>query len=363
MRALVPVAMGIVLLGAWGAAAQQKGGEEETGPYDVQAQWPKPLPNTDGWTWGSTAGVFAETPDRIFIFQRGLLPALKDAAGPGGSLPARVATSAQPRLENCLIVVDRNGQLVEAWTQHDKLFKRPHKVLISPYDPEKHVWLVDDGAHQVFKFTHDGKQLVMTLGEAGVPGNDDKHFDRPTDLAWLPDGTFFVTDGYNNTRVVKFDKTGKYLLAWGKKGTGPGEFNTVHGIAIDNQRRIYVSDRSNSRIQIFDENGTYLGEWRNIRSPYHLYMSADQHLWVADGVTNKILEYDLSGRLLTSWGTFGSFPGGLWGVHQFSVDQDGNLFLAEVFNGRAQKLQPRRDADRARLVGQPIRVGALKSER
>ena len=86
---------------------------------------------------------------------------------------------------------------------------------------------------QVFKFSNDGKKLLMTLGEPGVAGNDDKHFGRPTDIAWLPDGTFYVTDGYTNTRVVKFDRNGKYLMTWGTPGTGPSQFDTVHSIAIE----------------------------------------------------------------------------------------------------------------------------------
>lgn len=356
------VGLAAAFLGATPVSAQhsrygpERGGEDETGPYEVVANWPQPVPGFEGFRFGSTAGVFAETPNKIFIFQRGLIPPAPTKGGP----PIQ-ATSLKPQWTHCLIVVDANGKLIDAWTQHDQLFVRPHKVLISPYDPEKHVWLVEDGGHQVLKFTNDGKKLVMALGEAKVPGNDDKHFARPTDIAWLPDGTFFVTDGYTNTRVVKFDKNGKFLLAWGKPKPagsakpGPGEFHTVHGIAIDNKRRVYVSDRSHSRIQIFDENGKYLDEWPNIRQPYHLYMAADQHLWVADGVSNKILKYDLTGKLLESWGTYGQFPGGLWGTHQISVDQEGNLYTAEVFNGRAQKFRPRKGIDRTRLVGQPLR--------
>ncbi|MBI2833753.1 MAG: hypothetical protein HYX76_04935 [Acidobacteria bacterium] len=365
MRPGTWVGVALMLLLSVPVFVQEKGGEEETGPYDVVVEWPQALPGHDGWTWGSTAGVFAETPNKIFIFQRGELPVLPPLTGPlpggGGHIPRRLATAIQdPRWEHCLIVVDGSGKLLDAWTQHDKLFKRPHRVLISPYDPEKHVWLVDDGRHQVFKFTNDGKKLVMTLGVADQPGDDDKHFNRPTDIAWLPDGTFFVSDGYANTRVVKFDKNGKFLLTWGKKGnppnSGPGEFNTVHGIATDNDRRVYVSDRSNSRIQIFDENGKYLDQWPNIRRPYHIMISADQHLWVADGETNKILKYDLNGKLLYSWGTFGGNPGEVWGMHQISVDQDNNLYIAEVYNGRAQKLRPKKQADPAKLVGQPLRV-------
>jgi peptidylamidoglycolate lyase len=346
---------------ARGAAQKQAGGEEETGPYDVASGWPQTLGHP-GWTWGSQGGVFAETPNRIYIANRGELPIPEKAPeGYTGGYGAfgTPATNGKPRMEHCILVVDGNGKLLEDWTQWDHLFaggRGPHHVKISPYDPEKHVWVVDDMVQQVFEFTHDGKQLVMTLGERLVQGQDDKHFGRPTDIAWLPDGTFFVSDGYVNTRVVKFDKNGKYLMTWGTKGKGPGQFDLPHSIDIDAQRRIYVADRSNSRIQIFDENGKYLSEWDNIRQPYHIMITADQHLWVADGVTNKFLKYDLNGKLLYSWGTYGSFPGAFWGVHQFSVDPAGNLYAAETFGGRTQKFMPKPGADPATLIGQPGKI-------
>jgi DNA-binding beta-propeller fold protein YncE len=343
------------------AAAQEKGGENETGPYDVAVGWPQPLGHP-GWTWGSQGGVFAESPNRIYILQRGELPIPEKApAGYTGGFGAfgTPATQGKPRLENCILIVDGDGKLIESWTQWDHLFaggRGPHHIKISPYDPEKHVWVVDDMLHQVFEFTHDGKQLVMTLGEKGVQGEDEKHFGRPTDIAWLPDGTFFISDGYINTRVVKFDKSGKYLMTWGKKGSGPGEFNLPHAIDIDAKRRVYVADRSNSRIQIFDENGKYLSEWDHVRMPFHILMTADQHLWVVDGATNKFLKYDLDGKLLYSWGTYGSFPGAFWGIHQFSVDSDGNLYGAETYGGRTQKFRPKKDADPATLIGSPVKI-------
>ena len=331
---------------------QKKGGEDLTGPYEVVPNWPKRM--HEGWTWGSVVAVWAESPDRVFIFQRGELPVLEKPVGTGG-IPTRVATSAKPRWQNCVVVFDRNGNVVQSWRQHDDKFVRPHRVAISPYDRDRHVWLVDDGAHQVFKFTNDGSKLVMVIGEKGKPGNGQYNFHRPTDIAFLPNGDFYVTDGYVNTRVVKYDKDGKYLMEWGKPGRGPGEFNLVHGISIDVDRgRIFVSDRSNSRIQIFDLNGRYLDQWRDIRSPYYLAMTRDQQMVVSDGVTQKILKYDLEGRLLNGWGTFGPFPGGLWGVHQVSVDSEGNLYVAEVFNGRVQKFRPRPGADRSQLIGQTM---------
>ena len=344
-------------------------GGNETGPYDVVLNWPENYCGK-GFVIGATAGILAETPDRIFIFSRGCLPVYEDPRTAAENfIPLRNAAnydlsqadaSRHPRWDHIVNVVDRNGKLIESWEQHNKLFVRPHRVLMNPYDPQKHVWLVDDGAHAIYKFTNDGKKLVMTLGEFKVPGDDQRHFARPTEIAWLPDGTFFVSDGYTNTRVVKFDPNGKFLMAWGMKGnepteTRPGYMNTVHAIAIDKNRRVYVSDRANSRIQVFDENGKFLNAWPGIRRPYSFLMSADQHLWVTDGNTQKFMKFDLNGRLLFSWGTFGQFPGGFWGVHQFSVDTEGNLYTADVHVGRAQKFRPKPGADRAQLVGAPAR--------
>jgi peptidylamidoglycolate lyase len=369
LRTVLVMCVGALLLGREApratplrAAAQfdsdspfAKGGEPETGPYDVAEGWPQPLGHA-GYTWGSMGGIFAESPDRIFVLMRGELP-LPPAAPAGytggyGAFGAP-ATDGKPRLQNCILVVDGRGKLIESWTQWDHLFqggRGPHKVKINPYDPAKHVWIVDDQREQIFEFTHDGKQLVRTLGVAGVAGNDATHFGGPTDLAWLPDGTFFVTDGYDNTRVVKFDKDGKFLMAWGTKGTGAGQFNLPHAIDIDRQRRLYVADRANGRVQIFDEQGKFLDEWDHIRQPYHLIVSPNQHVWVADGVTNKFLQYSPAGKLLSSWGTYGTFPGAFWGVHQFSVDSAGNLYVAETFGGRAQKFTPHKGADAAQLI-------------
>jgi 6-bladed beta-propeller len=340
------------------ALAPQKGGEDITGPYDVVAKWPQPFARP-GYIWGSQAGVFAETPNRIFLLNRGeiklpeKLP--RDFTGNWGSI-GTAANTQKAELRNCIVIVDSTGRMVESWTQWDSLFqggRGPHSIKISPYDPERYVWVIDDERHQLFKFTNDGKKLVMTLGEAGVGGNDEKHFNRPTDIAWLPDGTFFISDGYVNARVVKFDKNGKFLTSWGSKGDAPGQFNTVHSIAVDKNRRVYVADRSNNRIQVFDENGKFLDLWPDIR-PHYLLMSADQHLWVADGVTNKFLEYDLNGKFLFSWGTWGTFPGGVWGVHGFSVDSDGNLYAAESYGGRTQKFRPKPGVDRSKLIGAPV---------
>jgi hypothetical protein len=403
------------------------------GPYVVDPNWPKPLSELEdheGWTWGAVQGVFAQNPDRIFVTMRGELPDLSNLERqivevetedgrtvrlqvPGRGEFARnasVGPYASPgeatdqflgeedidyRWHHIIMVFDGEGNMVEDWTQWDSLFKpadpqvlsqgRIHKILISPYDPEKRVWAIDDG-HQVIRvFSNDGKELLQTIGtfdtttekNAKMTGNrlrpsltrktgpSNETFGRQTDIAWLPDGTFFVSDGYEETRVVKFDKDGNFLMAWGEMGEPgterrPGYFNTVHGIATDDQRRVYVNDRSNRRIQVFDENGEFLQEWYLGDGPaaiYHIYMTADQHVWASDGHGNfKFYKFDLTGRLLQTWGTRTPEPGGLWGTHQFSVDQENNLYTAEVWAGRPQKFVPRSGADASVLVGQPVRA-------
>ena len=344
--------------------AQEKGGGDVTGPYEYVENWPLPV-HTDGWTWGSIPAVWAESEDRVLVFMRGEKPAMKDVPARGdikgralGLLEGvRAQVDQQSRFdEHALMIFDRRGKLIDSWGQHKNLLTDggAHRIQISPYDPEKHVWLVEHLSHQILKFTNDGSKLVMRLGEKGVPGNDKSHFNQPSDMLFMPNGDFYVTDGYRNTRVVKFSKDGKYLMEWGKPGSGPGEFQTVHGIAIDAKRRIYVGDRENARIQIFDENGKYLDEWPNIPHPYFLYMARDQHLWVGDGLVHKIMKFDLSGRLLYSWGTFGRMPGFLWGPHQLNVDDAGNLYVANAQGNNVAKFRPKKNADPARLVGPPF---------
>ncbi len=376
------------------------GGQDQTGPYEVVLDWPKPLSQLaghDDWTWGAVQGIFAESPDRVFILMRGELPVLERPEevpyadlGPSLSFPvsatpfrnASVGPVTSPgntgsdgwnawqgtlgvdaRWEHCLIVVDSEGNIVEEWTQWDSIFRRPHSVAINPYDPDKHVWVVDDRQHAVYKFTNDGQQLVQTLGVAGEPGTDEGHFNRPTFLAWLPDSTLFVADGYANSRVVKFDQDGNFLLTWGQEGnppndTRPGFLNAVHGIQVDpDTRRVYVTDRTNRRIQVFDENGEFLHQFStgDPSTPQFLYLDTDRNLWVADNATSKIVKFDTGGHFLYSWGSQGQWPGAMWNVHGISVDQEGNLYLAEVNNGRPQKFRPREGANRNFLAGLPLR--------
>jgi DNA-binding beta-propeller fold protein YncE len=337
------------------ASLQQKGGEEETGPYDVVDKWPTPWARP-GYIWGSQPGIFAESPNRIFIAARGELK-LPEPVGRGfngiwGSLGER-ATVPKAEMRNCILVVDGSGTLIQSWTQWDSLFQGgggPHKVKISPYDPQKHVWVVNDARQVIYKFTNDGKQLVMTLGEPDVPGDDEKHFGTPQDLAFLADGSILVADGLRNSRIAKFDKDGKFVKQWGTRGNGPGQFSGLHGIDADRNGRVYVADRGNQRIQVFDQNGTHLDTWPGLRFPNHVVATPNDGVWVSDGTNARLLKYDTNGKLLSFWGTYGTYPGAFWELHQFSVDTDGNLYTADSFGGRVQKFTPKAGGDRSRLV-------------
>jgi hypothetical protein len=425
---LMPVKGADIPGSGFAAVPGEVGGQDYTGPYEVVADWPKPLtslPGHEKWTWGAGQSIFAQNANRVFLAQRGELPAMKRpentpipqfgpslsfpvnevpfrnaSQGPVASLPGgfggggetvpfilgteQVAhkdwkgkVNVDARWEHPILVVDGRGNVLpetENWKQWNLKFSYPHYVTINPYDPEKHIWIVEAARHAVYKFSNDGKKLELTLGVVNAPGSDDKHFDRPTFIAWLPDSTMFVADGYANTRVVKFDKDGKFLMQWGQKGSGglaegggqkppdtrPGYFNTVHGIAVDPvKREVFVNDRANRRLQVFDENGKFLRQWSYgpIASMYMLYMPADHsRIWGSDARTSKIISWDLQGHLLYAWGILGDFPGGIFGTHTINVDEEGNLYTAEVSNGKFQKFRPRKGANPEFLVGKPLRV-------
>ncbi len=374
-----------------------KGGQDIFGPYEAVPNWPKPmsdsLPNHENWTYGQAMDVFAENPNRVFFVNKGELVRIDKRPqtqkipqfGPGLEfpvfrLPLRQAgggscenpiekdqgdnkPGVDCRWEHNIVVVNAEGKITEDWNQWDKLFTRAHDVEISPYDPQKNVWVVDAEGHGVYKFSNDGKKLLLQLGTPRVAGDDDAHFRRPTFIAFMDANTVYLADGYDNTRVIKYDMSGKKLLQWGEKGSGrnetrPGYWNNVHGIAVDpTTRRVYVNDRQNSRVQVFDENGKYLSEWNfGPRPPMDIHsfiVTSDRKLWAADQGTHKILSYDLDGHFLYSWGSWGEYPGGMWGVHGMSTDQEGNFYVAEVNNGRVQKYRPRAGANPAFLVGKP----------
>jgi peptidylamidoglycolate lyase len=239
------------------------------------------------------------------------------------------------------VIDGRTGKLLAEWGAGE--FIMPHGLTL---DHEDNVWLTDVGRHQVFKFTHDGR-LLLTLGERGQPGADQSHFNLPTDVAVLPDGSFYVSDGYRNTRVVKFDAAGRYEFEWGGKGAEPGKFNLPHGVAVDERGRVFVCDRSNARLQVFDARGKFLAEWEGpaIGRPYGVSVAADGHVFIIDGGDqsktqpdrSKAVELDADGNVVDSFGSYGTEPGQFRLGHDIAVARDGSVYVAEGAGKRVQK--------------------------
>jgi len=223
----------------------------------------------DGWKFGRVSSVATDSAGNVYVFQRG--------------------KKADP-----LIVFDPKGKYLRSWGRG--MFGNPHGLRI---DKQDHVWVTDNGDHQVMKFTNKG-ELLLTLGIKGKAGTDARTFNRPTDIAFAANGDFFVSDGYGNSRVVKFSPAGKYLLDWGKKGSQPGEFNTPHSIQIDSKGLVYVSDRENNRIQIFDQNGKFLKQWTHLGATQGMFIRPNDEMWIIthrDNIEN--LTYDtLAGRIM-----------------------------------------------------------------
>jgi DNA-binding beta-propeller fold protein YncE len=296
-----------------GATTQRGDKVPVTMPYKLVSDWPQ-LPA--GWTLGQGSGI-ATDGDRVYALHRGRNPAM---------------------------VLDPRGKLLHHWG--DRMFCWPHGIRV---DPDGNVWITDGGTgwwptpdsipgkgHVVLKFNAEGK-LLMTLGKQGEPGEDPEHFNGPSDLAFTPNGDFYVTDGYGNSRVVKFSRNGKYILAWGKKGSAEGEFNLPHAIAIDSRGLVYVADRENLRIQIFDAAGKFINQWKHVGRPIGLALGSDGHFYVADANGQKILRVSAEGKILGEFGTKGNDPGQLGGVHHIAAGPAGALYLAELSTNRFQK--------------------------
>jgi sugar lactone lactonase YvrE len=171
----------------------------------------------------------------------------------------------------------------------------PHGLFV---DQDDNIWITDGRAdknkktgHTVLKLSPDGK-VLLTLGAPGVTGNDETHFNSPSDVAIAPNGDIFVADGHGdntNARIVKFSKDGKFIKAWGKEGSAPGEFNVPHGLAFDSAGRLFVADRANNRLQIFDQDGKFLAEWKQFGRPSGVSIDKNDVIYVADSQSSDKL--------------------------------------------------------------------------
>jgi len=295
--------------------------------YHVVHGWPV-LP--EGRSLDIVAGVGVDSHGNVFVFHRA-----------GRRWPASdtldTATIADPPV---ILFDGRTGRELAKWGAHT--FAMPHGLSVDPHD---NVWTTDVALNQVFEFSHDGR-LLLTLGVRGVAGNDGAHFNRPTKVAFASDGSVYVTDGYGNSRVVKFSPEGKFLLQWGTKGNGPGQFDLPHGIAVDAKGRVYVADRSNARLQIFDANGRFLHEWKGASygRPFDVAIGPDEAVFIADGGDIPATEPDRSsivvarpdGSVIERFGRYGAYDGEFYRAHDLAVGTNGNVYVGGA-DGRVQK--------------------------
>jgi DNA-binding beta-propeller fold protein YncE len=270
----------------------------------------------DGWSYVEATSVAVDRHDHVYVFNRGAHP---------------------------VIVFDREGTFLRSWGEG--VFRRPHGITIGPDDT---LWLTDDLHHTIRQFTPDGR-LLLTIGDPDRPSTlqGGQPFNRPTHVALCPrTGDVYVSDGYGNSRVHKYDPKGRLLFSWGEPGTDPGCFNLPHNLATDSQGLVYVADRENHRVQVFDDRGRYQAQITNLHRPCGLFADRRQgdvlfvgelptHLAVNAQVPNlgaRVSIVSPKGELLGRIGGpfAGERPGEFVAPHGCVVDSRGDLYVAEV---------------------------------
>jgi DNA-binding beta-propeller fold protein YncE len=263
-----------------------------------------------GANFGECAGVAVNSRGHVFVFHRGERPLME--FGPDGKFIRSLG---------------------------EGLFTTPHGLRV---DAQDNLWTTDVGSHVVLKLHYPEGRVLMVLGRKGVAGEEiaAAHvtlFNKPSDVAFDNAGNIYVSDGYGNSRVVKFDKNGKFLTTWGTKGTGPGQFDLPHNIVVDSRGRVLVADRQNSRIQVFDSGGNYQTEWKHLGQPWGLALTHEGTLFVVDGLANRVTKADISGNILGTFGGPGRGPGEFLYAHGIAVGPQDDVYVSEILNWRVQK--------------------------
>jgi len=281
-------------------------------------------------------GIGIDTGNHIFIFQR---------TGRNWTEPFPDSLISV----NTIFEIDpKTGKQINAWGANH--FIMPHGLMV---DDNNNIWLTDVALHQVFKFSHDGK-LLMKLGVAKEGGNDPFHFNRPTDVTVDKDGSFYVSDGYRNSRVVKFSADGMYIKEWGSFGKGAGQFIIPHGLAIDANEVIYVADRQNNRIQLFDKNGKYISELQNEAAVQQLPSVAihpDKRVFAIDYDPTKNADSTAKGSTFfvcdstvvesQHFGVTGAKERRSSWFHDIAIDKDGKIYVGDITGLKVFKFKPK----------------------
>ncbi len=321
---------GAVAMIVTGVGARHEAAAVATGYEEVKG-WPT-LPA--GMQMGEAAGVAVDINGHVMVFHR----------------PGRGFDTAATELlkDPAVLEIDpQSGRLLNSWGANT--FLVPHGITI---DQANNVFLTDVALQQVFKFSHDGK-LLFSVGEPRVGKWDATHFNQPTDIAIRVDGSFYVSDGYVNSRVAIFDSHGKWLREWGKKGAGHGEFSNPHGLTfVTGNTDVIVADRENSRLQLFDRNGVFKREWIGAKDAattgrvFSVATDADGSLYVGirradyDTAHTGVLKLDRDWKIVAAIGFDKPGDPVFNAVHDLAVGRDGSIYVAETRTKRVVKLRP-----------------------
>lgn len=283
---------------------------------------------------GEAAGVSVDAHGHVFVFHR-----------PGRGFDT---SATEPLKEAAVLVIDADtGQLIRSWGAN--MFLVPHGITI---DGTNNVFLTDVGLHQVFKFSHDGA-LRFAVGEPRIGKWDATHFNQPTDIAIRPDGSFYVSDGYVNSRVAIFDRNGRWLQEWGKKGAGNGEFSNPHGLTfVSGSTDVVVADRENSRLQLFDRLGAFKRQWSGVKDAqttgrvFSVASDPEGAFYVGIRRADYDIEHTGVVKLDRDWKIVAAVGFGKPGdpvfnaVHDLAIGRDGSIYVAETRTKRIVKLRP-----------------------
>ena len=303
--------------------------------YELIENWAK-IP--DDYIFGNPTGVALKSNQNLVVFHR-------------GSRSWQVPMPKEKIIEDTFIEIDKaTGKIIKSWGSN--LFIMPHGLEI---DKEDNIWITDVGLHQVIKYDSNGNEL-MALGKEYTPGKDSLHFNLPTDVAVSENGSFYVSDGYGNSRIIKFYSEGEYLFEWGVFGENKNEFNIPHGLDLDKNGNVYVADRENNKIQKFDSLGNFIAEWKNevIGQLYSVNINHyENYLFGIDYVVSEnlnplgsdIIKFDLDLNLKTKFGRSGNYKGPKARYHDIQVDNKGNIYVGDILNNTIQKFKPIKTLD------------------
>ena len=288
--------LGLVVLGAYAVQGSSAGAASQYRAVPGWGQLTAPL------KWGEVPNVAIDPKGTVFVFTRSEPP---------------------------VVELNAAGKVLRTWGQGR--FVWPHGIR---FDRDGNLWITDgraaDGKGQmVYKLSSDGSKVLMTLGTRGVSGDGPNEFNGVTDVAIAPNGDIFVSDGHVNSRIVKFTSKGTFIKTWGKKGTGPGEFNLPHSIVFDSRGRLLVADRSNKRIQLFNQDGTFLEQWAQFGEASGIFIKPDDTLYVTDWQDKKTIFIGSAKD-----GSIREKIEGLTLAEGLTVDKQGNIYAAETLPGK-----------------------------